>query len=1826
LLYGPHVRSIRSPEALILGVVVALALLASAPVHAQTGSPLARLFGVAPDSPRDELTELARRSGADCRAAAPLRSGSPPRTAVPVVCAVPPVVAPVAMNATYWFEDDVLDRAFMLGTLVSPEIANYRKRFDVLQEWVSRALGAPSQPLQLPPDWGSGRPPPDRQQMEQLLAGRARLSLVWERPEATVELWLAGENGRLVLALGLRRKANGIRCNPAVVTQAMFDLFPPASPGARARSAETLAACHVTRAFGALLSTLENDDVPGVQVQALRALDNLGHAPSRTDLERLGREGEPALAAAAREILKRPRPSAPATPLRRPPPTQIAKRAAEEGSVQEGPVQEGPVQEGPVQEGPVQEGPAEAALGPARHLAPRAPAQPARAAAAPIAAMPPKTAPAAPSGPVPGTPLAIGASTVAGAAFMRNLGLLGGQQLSGATPQLLLGSAGAVIGFGTSWGLARFGFRPTMEQAAWFTNTTAWGTLVGLGTWNLSGPDSPKLRYGALVVGEAAGMGLGVWSSRRWQWTAPQIVLSDSFLLGAGLTALGFDLMREPHPHLRLRDTIGMPIVMVAGAIASRTMSPTDNDIKLMTASALGGAWTGGLLAAGVLHTSFLDSRQSWGGVAAGLGTGYLAGAALGAVSEADGSSLLLAGGGMLAGNVLGLGLHTSIQGFSHANGPGVTFTPDEVRGRALTAGLGGLVLGGAAYAYAPYLRPGPSATSMTVSGILYGAGTWWLASTASYHGQPITEIDDAKLSGGALTGAALGGITGLVTSRWFAPDGQAQGTAAGAAGLGMSAGLGLAKLTTDTKGTPDAVGVLLGTGAGLGAGAFTAGHVRLRAPDVGAGFVGLAEGALAGTLIPTLRWDTWQDSRTTAGSTLLGMSLGGGVGVATAHLTGASSAEVGVTTVAGLLGLGMGSGAGFMLPCDEFKGCTSRAPRVGTLVGPLALMGGAMALEPTLHLASGLGPNAGKLAFLGSTFGFADGLMLAGALDRGGTVSGTPARQIWGGILLGTSTEVGAGLVVSKFVTLRDGDALFLASGKVTGGLFGLGAALELRDQTGAADTLATLTGSLAGLGAAAVAQAYTPLDGTDGAAAFTGSAYGALVGALIPTLDEPRWQGLDRRKPGGGLLLGLSGGAIGGAALSHAADASPRTVGLAALGGADGLISGLGLGLLIGDEDKSQAERFGLVTGTAAGLAIGALAWPRLTMDNGGRTFTFASTGLGGWMGVWIPTLGHANFNEVSPRKTWGGLLTGTGLSSIGASLLAPVIKPDPDLVTNALGVDALWTGAGAGAGALLSTRDDAPVWGMLGAGTVGLLLGGALHRSIELEAADAPLLGLAGGEGLWLGAWVPNLLHENETVPERQRVGALALGGFGALGLTTVVSSAFAIKPDPDVIWDAAGLDALWTGAGAGVGALVSPSENAPIWGMLGAGVAGLGVGGALHQSIELDEADAPLLTLAGVEGLWFGAWLPSLIYKPTGFSDRQEMGGLAAGGLGALGLATIASGALEITPARSGYSAMGSAMGASLAGGLVLMSPSLHDRAGVGLMLGGTAAGLVAGAAFTPRLALEPTSSVLGAAAAGGTLGLSEALLFAWSGRASGSDQYAGAALLGGSIGAGLGIATTATASDSHSSAPAAAGFAAWGAWMGSFTGTLVRNDPHEVVMGGLIGANLGFLGGYALLRSDLVEPRDFGWLSLFGAIGTLAGAGVGAPFNDSNTTFPLRAGLAAGPLVGMLGGSFFLPRLRKVRTSGNAAPLQTSFATFRSRRSRALRGFSGGVPGHLMLSSEILEAADGPGRSHPLRRLAQIVEITDWAPLVGALPAPAETGPPPMLFGLTGRWK
>ncbi|MES1208645.1 MAG: hypothetical protein ABUS79_22130, partial [Pseudomonadota bacterium] len=462
------------------------------------------------------------------------------------------------------------------------------------------------------------------------------------------------------------------------------------------------------------------------------------------------------------------------------------------------------------------------------------------------------------------------------------------------------------------------------------------------------------------------------------------------------------------------------------------------------------------------------------------------------------------------------------------------------------------------------------------------------------------------------------------------------------------------------------------------------------------------------------------------------------------------------------------------------------------------------------------------------------------------------------------------------------------------------------------------------------------------------------------------------------------------------------------------------------------------------------------------------------------------------------------------------------------------------------------------------------------------------------------------------------------------------------DADLVVNAVAMDAVFTGAGAGVGALASARADAPVAGLLVGGATGLILGGALHDRIDLDHGDVPLLTLGAVEGLWAGAWLPYVIRSREEVTTDQRVGGFAAGAFGGAGLALLASTKFAPTGGDAGFAALGSGIGAATAGGIGLLSNDIQDQRAVGLMLGGTGVGLIAAGALAPRLHLDLRAA--SSAAIGGVLGASEAMLFAWSGRASGEESFAGAALLGAGVGTTLGLASAASMEMTRSGTPAVAGFTAWGAWMGSFAGSLFARDAHEITTGGLIGTNLGLLAGYGLLRTEAVEPGDFGWLSLFGAVGTVVGAAGGAPFASRGEPTPILAGLAIGPAVGMTVGAIVLPRLRAARAGSSSAPVavvSSSARTFspfslRMREGAAVTTPAGaasgdGAAGAAISSADVTRdlAVRHKTRRLFVRALESSVRISDCAPLIGALPTPDSTASgtaPPMLIGVTGRWQ
>ena len=252
--------------------------------------------------------------------------------------------------------------------------------------------------------------------------------------------------------------------------------------------------------------------------------------------------------------------------------------------------------------------------------------------------------------------------------------------------------------------------------------------------------------------------------------------------------------------------------------------------------------------------------------------------------------------------------------------------------------------------------------------------------------------------------------------------------------------------------------------------------------------------------------------------------------------------------------------------------------------------------------------------------------------------------------------------------------------------------------------------------------------------------------------------------------------------------------------------------------------------------------------------------------------------------------------------------------------------------------------------------------------------------------------------------------------------------------------------------------------------------------------------------------------------------------------------------------------------------------------------------------------------------GAGLGAAEGLAFAWAGRSTTGGEYAGSALIGAGIGASLGLASSAdTLNLNMQQALVASGFSAWGGWVGSFAGAYANRDPHEVVLGGLAAANVGFLAGYGALRYDLVEPRDFGWLSLAGALGTAVGGGAGAVFSSSSDPRPVLAGLALGPVVGIGAGSLIVPYLRR------KADVSTSFLRAHRVASASFELTSEAEAGKPRTSADVLE---GKKSSRILQglKIAQrnLFDVTNWTPVFGALPPPpGDPNPAPFFMGVSG---
>jgi hypothetical protein len=104
---------------------------------------------------------------------------------------------------------------------------------------------------------------------------------------------------------------------------------------------------------------------------------------------------------------------------------------------------------------------------------------------------------------------------------------------------------------------------------------------------------------------------------------------------------------------------------------------------------------------------------------------------------------------------------------------------------------------------------------------------------------------------------------------------------------------------------------------------------------------------------------------------------------------------------------------------------------------------------------------------------------------------------------------------------------------------------------------------------------------------------------------------------------------------------------------------------------------------------------------------------------------------------------------------------------------------------------------------------------------------------------------------------------------------------------------------------------------------------------------------------------------------------------------------------------------------------------------------------------------------------------------------------------------------------------------------------------------------------------------------------------------------------------MVVGALVLPRLRNVLGTAPGAPTASAA---RPRGMRIEEDRASAFEPVLAYARGETAAGLATAPSTLARRLSQVGSVTDWAPMVGSMPAPAEQGPAPVLFGLTGHWR
>ncbi|MBK6687208.1 MAG: HEAT repeat domain-containing protein [Deltaproteobacteria bacterium] len=693
-------------------------------------------------------------------------------------------------------------------------------------------------------------------------------------------------------------------------------------------------------------------------------------------------------------------------------------------------------------------------------------------------------------------------------------------------------------------------------------------------------------------------------------------------------------------------------------------------------------------------------------------------------------------------------------------------------------------------------------------------------------------------------------------------------------------------------------------------------------------------------------------------------------------------------------------------------------------------------------------------------------------------------AKEVGGRAMLGSGLGLGAGLVLTQLIDLSDRSFYGTLGGGLLFGAGGVGFGYLWPDLDVRTQSRITGVSLLTGVALTLPFAEGLDLSGTSLFYAGLSGATLGLVGGLIPNLDTPLGEEINRTRSLGGITFGASLGLAGGLALAQNLDLHPGQIGI--IGGGTLATAGIGAGLGLLTESTRPTTSGLLGGGAILGLAGGTLILQSGLLDSGDgpdRSFevgshTAAFLAQGALQGSLLPGIWE---KTPSRDQVAGGAMLGAGAGALLGLTVAQLVETPlqvPDLVEASL-----HTGLLLGAsGSLVALGVDRRFASQLaeGLGLLGYLGAYTLAPHTQYQLTDLPTLALGAGTFGAFGYLTPLSLGAEADDP--QRAGAAGFGAsVGALGASLYTQ----LRPERDDTFLGAALIA-GAGIGGGLGLLLPPDDQrAALLTQLGL-AAGLGVGLSLAPGEGFSGSDHALTTTLTLQGAWLGYHLPALAESTE---DRRRGGGTALGaGLGlALGLGLGPW--VEMEPMDVAELAVFSGLGSSLGGGLRLALPGGKNTAWAVELSG--VLGSVLGAAVSPytEYTMEDLSAATLTGGAGAYAGAFLPLLF---GEADRSKQVGGA-VAGGSLGlmAGL-LLTELRPLDLGAQLETGAGAIAGGA-LGHGLGMLRPGlDPRTR---GLLGASIS-LGSYGLISAlspyTEYDEGDRILVPLGGALGTSFG--------------------------------------------------------------------------------------------------------------------------------------